>query len=317
MKTLRTKLLIGLAPTLAILLALGLWAIAMFHRLGGNIDVILRENYTSILAAEKMKEAIERMDSGLLFAVGGRDEYGRNQFEANRPRFLEQLQIEHANITLPGEKELAEAIESQFSQYIERCDRFFGLPAERRANVYFQELLPIFNKIRESADGVLALNQENMAAMDRQARTNAAMSIRLMTGALIAAVALAVLALMVLSRSIEKPIQAVTDGARCSLGASSTRSYRQPLETSSENWPLRLTIWPGPCGNIVSPGLHGSCVPRRRPRPRSTPFPIPWSWSIRSARSSKPIEPPGVCSAWSRPPNPPFPGSPPSHSKRS
>ena len=49
----------------------GLWAIIMFYRLGGNIDVILRENFTSILAAEGMKEAIERMDSGLLFAVGG------------------------------------------------------------------------------------------------------------------------------------------------------------------------------------------------------------------------------------------------------
>ena len=73
MKTLQTKLLLGLLPTLAILVVLGLWAIIMFYRLGGNIDVILRENYTSILAAEGMKEAIERMDSGLLFAVGGRD----------------------------------------------------------------------------------------------------------------------------------------------------------------------------------------------------------------------------------------------------
>ena len=70
MKTLQTKVLIGLLPTLAILVGLGLWAIVMFYRLGGNIDVILRENYTSILAAEGMKEAIERMDSGLLFAVG-------------------------------------------------------------------------------------------------------------------------------------------------------------------------------------------------------------------------------------------------------
>ena len=70
--TLQAKVLIGLLPTLAILMGLGLWAIAMFYRLGGNIDVILRENYTSILAAEGMKDAIKLMDSGLLFAVGGR-----------------------------------------------------------------------------------------------------------------------------------------------------------------------------------------------------------------------------------------------------
>ena len=62
MKTLQTKLLIGQLPTVAILVVLGLGAIVVIYRLGRNIDVILRENYTSILAAEGMKEAIERMD---------------------------------------------------------------------------------------------------------------------------------------------------------------------------------------------------------------------------------------------------------------
>ena len=85
MKTLQTKLLIGLIPTLAILVVLGLGAIIMIYRLGQNIDVILRENYTSILAAEGMKEAIERMDSGLLFAVGGRDRIGRDAIQCEPP----------------------------------------------------------------------------------------------------------------------------------------------------------------------------------------------------------------------------------------
>ncbi|MGZ3469556.1 MAG: HAMP domain-containing sensor histidine kinase, partial [Isosphaeraceae bacterium] len=65
-KTLRMKLMLGFLPLLAILIGLGLWAIAMFYGLGGNIDVILRENYRSVLAVERMKEALERMDSGLM-----------------------------------------------------------------------------------------------------------------------------------------------------------------------------------------------------------------------------------------------------------
>ena len=130
MKTLQTKLLLGLLPTLAILVVLGLWAIIMFYRLGGNIDVILRENFTSILAAEGMKEAIERMDSGLLFAVGGRDQHGREQFDANRPRFLEHLKVEQANITLPGEARARRFAGSICSaQYVEHAEQFFALPA--------------------------------------------------------------------------------------------------------------------------------------------------------------------------------------------
>ena len=217
MKTLQTKLLFGLLPTLVILVVLGLGAIIVIFRLGRNIDVILRENYKSILAAEGMKEAIERMDSGLLFSVGGRDRHGREQFNANRPRFEENLKIEQGNITVAGEQELADSLQALFGNYVEQAERFFALPeepAERRGEVYFRELLPTFDKIRESANGVLLLNQANMTAMDRRARTNAGLSIRLMVGALLAAVALAVGASLRLSRSILRPIQAVTDGAR-------------------------------------------------------------------------------------------------------
>jgi len=216
-KTLQTKLLIGQLPTLAILVVLGLGAIIMIYGLGRNIDVILRENYKSILAAEEMKEAIERMDSGLLFAVGGRDRIGREQFNANRPRFEENLKIEQGNITVPGEQELADSLQNLFGKYVEHAERFFALPAEpaeRRAQVYFGELLPTFDKIRECANDVLLVNQKNMTAMDLRARNNAWDSIRLMIGALLAAVLLAVGASLHLSRSILKPIQAVTDGAR-------------------------------------------------------------------------------------------------------
>ncbi len=35
-RTLRTKLLVGLTPLVAIMIGLGLWAIIMLDRLGGN-----------------------------------------------------------------------------------------------------------------------------------------------------------------------------------------------------------------------------------------------------------------------------------------
>ena len=174
MKTLQTKLLIGLLPTLAILVGLGLWAIVMFYRLGGNIDVILRENYTSILAAEGMKEAIERMDSGL--AVRGR----RPRAARPRPVRRESPAVSRASEDRAGEhhaarvkQALAESLDERFRQYVEHADRFFALPPdppERRAEVYFGELLPTFDKIRQDADEILVLNQENMTAMDRRAR---------------------------------------------------------------------------------------------------------------------------------------------------
>ena len=84
-KTLQTKLLIGLTPLLAVMVGLGIWATVMFSRLGGRIDVILKENYRSVLAAQGMKDALERMDSALLFAIGGEEEQAHSQFAESRP----------------------------------------------------------------------------------------------------------------------------------------------------------------------------------------------------------------------------------------
>src|SRR5262249_35614418 len=80
--------------------------------------------------------------------------------------------------------------------------------------IYFGELLKTFEGIHNRADDVLNLNQDNMTAMDRKARANSSRAIRLMVGALIGAIALAVGVSFRLSRSIQRPIRAVTDAAR-------------------------------------------------------------------------------------------------------
>src|SRR4051812_49860089 len=118
LSTLKTKLFLGLTPLLAIMIGLGLWAVAMLDHLGGRIDVILRENYDSVLAAEGMKEALERMDSALLFAINGQDERARAQFRRYRPVFEANLRKERNNVTLPGEQELADRLAALYQQYL-------------------------------------------------------------------------------------------------------------------------------------------------------------------------------------------------------
>ncbi len=323
MKTLQAKLLIGLVPTLAILVALGLWAVIMFYQLGNNIDVILRENFRSVLAAEGMTEAIERMDSGLLFEViermdsghafslDGRNDRGREQFDRNRPLFEKNLEIELGNITVAGEQEAADALRRLFGEYKAAADRFFALPAEpswRRAEVYARELEPTFNEIRKSADQVLRLNQENMKTMDRRARENAATSIRLMIVALIAAVALTVGVSLSLSRSILRPIHAVTDGARAlcrgeldQIVPAASRDELGDLAHAFNEMARTLREY-------RQAGTARLLRARGPPRRRSTHFPTP-SWSSTwPARSSRPIRRRAGCSASSRRRSPPSPG---------
>src|SRR4051794_29277547 len=110
LNTLRNKLLLGLTPLLAIMVGLGVWAVAMLGYLGGRIDVILRENYESVLAAEGMKEALERMDSAAQFALGGQDARAKGQFHDYQAMFQRNLEKQQKNVTLAGEQELTDRL---------------------------------------------------------------------------------------------------------------------------------------------------------------------------------------------------------------
>src|SRR5271157_5492653 len=191
-KTLRMKLMLGFLPLLAILIGLGLWAIAMFYGLGGNIDVILRENYRSVLAVERMKVALDRMDSGLMFAFSGRAQQAREQFDNSKQEFDRQLGVEQHNITVAGEKELVDELTAEYRGYLDLTTDYFDLhnaTTAGRANVYFSRLLPKFENLRKLEDRVLLLNQKNMEQMNEKALRYAANSTRLMIAALLVAVA--------------------------------------------------------------------------------------------------------------------------------
>ncbi|AGA29680.1 HAMP domain-containing sensor histidine kinase [Singulisphaera acidiphila] len=216
-RTLRTKLLVGLTPLVAIMIGLGLWAIVMLDHLGGRIDVILRENYDSVLAAEGMKEALERMDSATLFALSGRDQRAQSQFREYQSMLQKNLEKERSNVTLKGEQELADRLAALYETYLKQSETFYALPMEppeRRSEFYFAELFRTFTAIKNVADQVLEINQSSMLRESVKAREAAARSKQVMIAALLGSAAIAALIALQLSRSILEPIRAVTIGAR-------------------------------------------------------------------------------------------------------
>ncbi|MGC8643566.1 MAG: histidine kinase dimerization/phospho-acceptor domain-containing protein, partial [Isosphaeraceae bacterium] len=215
--TLRTKLLLGLTPLLAIIIGLGVWAVARFDDLGQGIDVVLRENYDSVLAAQGMKEALERMDSAAQFALNGQDERGRNQFRENQPAFQRNLEKEQRNVTLDGEQELADRLTSNYARYVEQTESYYAIPPSQiqaRSAYYYNNLYKTFMDIKHDADKVLEINESNMMVQNRQAHDAAARSKRVMIVAVLASAVVATLIAFVVSKSILVPIRAVTHAAR-------------------------------------------------------------------------------------------------------
>jgi hypothetical protein len=189
----RQKLSIGFGGLLLIILIIGIQSIIQLTKLGESIDVILRENYRSVIACQQMKEALERMDSGILFELLGYTQKGDELIRKNELAFEMALGVELHNITLPGEGEKANHLQDLFGKYKTALKRIEDsrVAISVRRNAYFTDLFPLFLQIKDTAGEILRMNQQNMSDANDAARNSAAtarkqMYILLLVGTIVA-----------------------------------------------------------------------------------------------------------------------------------
>ena len=173
---LRAKLLLGYAVFIAALVLLGAWSALRLHDMGKVSRRIMSENYDSVVAAQEMKESLERQDSAALFALIGAREKALTQLREHRARFDASFQKAANNITEIGEPDAIEAIRRERDVYYQRFDSFLsrttsGTQANDLAlrNEYFTQLEPQFNKLRAACEHLLQLNQRAMLAKSEAA----------------------------------------------------------------------------------------------------------------------------------------------------
>lgn len=206
---LRRKISLGFGGLLIIILVIGLQGILNLSKLGQSIDVILKENYRSVIACQQMKEALERIDSGLLFTLLGDARQGEELILKNEGVFEKALQVELNTITLPGEGEKATHLQELYGRYVAALDKVKdpSEPAAARREAYFADLLPLFGQIKTTADEILQMNQQNMNDANNQARDNASSAQRQMYLLLILGTLVAVMFIFFARRWILRPIQ--------------------------------------------------------------------------------------------------------------
>ncbi|MFN7976083.1 MAG: ATP-binding protein [Acidobacteriota bacterium] len=208
--TLRSKLLLSQLPLVAALLVLGIAGIMVARSLGQSSRAILQDNYRSVLAVQRMKESLERMDSGALFLVADHREEGEAQAAFHRARFEEELRVQEANITEEGERAATRKLREAWNDYGRRFDRLAALEGrEDRDAAYFSDLLPAFDAVKSAAAVVLDMNQ---AAMEHKS-DRAQRAARRFDGALVAvgvaATVAALLASLALTTRVLTPLRAL------------------------------------------------------------------------------------------------------------
>ena len=212
---LKTKLLLAQVPLALALLVLGAIAITTIGRLGLSSERILKDNYRTVLAVQRMKEAIERMDSAALFiALGHRDE-GMQLALPNRILFNAELEMQKNNITEQGEQQATEVLSARWGDFTVHYDRFLAEPPGRALQeLYFAELYPRFLAVKEGADQILAMNQDAMVRKSDEVRRFSQRLKSFITFAGLLAALAGIIASMVLTTRIIRPLSILTQTAR-------------------------------------------------------------------------------------------------------
>ncbi len=216
MNSLRRKLIFSYGLLIVIILAVSAWSVYHLVHLGRAIDVILVNNYKSILAAENMKESLERQDSAAMFFIASHTDKARQQFETNSEKFSQEFAIVANNITEKGEPEIISDIDAKYRAYRSALESFLHstAPSADESRVYFEKLEPQFVALKNRLDDLLHLNQQAMvAANDRAASTSARAEISTaVTTAL--ALTLALLFAWRFTRYVVAPLSILTEKAR-------------------------------------------------------------------------------------------------------
>lgn len=173
---LRGKLLTGYGIFILALMLLGAWSAWRLHEMGKVSRRIISENYDSVVAAQEMRESLERQDSAALFGLLDARDKAAIQLREHRARFDANFTKAANNITEIGERAAIETIRSDRDLYYQRFDSFFlrvqqASPSELIAlrSEYFKQLEPQFNKLRSDCEHLLQLNQRAMLAKSEAA----------------------------------------------------------------------------------------------------------------------------------------------------
>jgi signal transduction histidine kinase len=209
---LRSKLLLAQVPLALSLILVGYLSRRTITTLDHYAQDILKDNYLSVLAAQRMRDAADGlMELAANHALGQDDgSVGRTRARDN---FEHELRFQESNITEPGEGEMTARVRDSWQQYRTRLDELWAAPPSRAAAA-FVALEPPLLAVQHALDEILAVNQDAMVRKSNRARRDAGRMNGALLAATVAACLLGIVASTVLTTRLVRPLWVLRQAAR-------------------------------------------------------------------------------------------------------
>jgi signal transduction histidine kinase/HAMP domain-containing protein len=208
---LRTRLYLGLLPLLLLLIAMGGYAVFNCLQLSRAVEVTLVANYRALDATEEMKDAATLVNAALYVAQRGDALAARQQLSEQQARFARSLREQSMAAAGTPRARFVVAVDQAFSAQLALDNELV-----RRPNATLLEQRQTETALFGTLQALSALGQFDHGALRAElsrAGFTTRTTVRLLAGAMAAAIVLSLFLSFRLSRSLLRPIRALTASA--------------------------------------------------------------------------------------------------------
>ena len=211
--TLRAKLLLTQAPLGLALVLVGVASLSAIAALGRSPELILTNNYRSVLAAERMLNAERELNAFALARAAGKPANGLVRAQASA-RFEAELSAQESNITESGEAEATRGLRARWVDYQRTLEQVLSASAPARLDHYFEAFFPAATELQRAVREILEINQDAMQRKSDGAHRSAERTTALVVGAMSAAVAAGLFLSVWLMARLLRPLTALAHTVR-------------------------------------------------------------------------------------------------------
>lgn len=152
---------------------ISIWSILNLRRLSNAIEAIMEANYQSVVSAQSMTVALERQDSAELASMFSTSSSESEIFIYNQSEFLKALSRAEDNITEPEEPKILSTINGQYVEYVDKYHILSNIKESKgiqeASSYYYNNILPLFENIKQLTRDLLTVNQEAMLSKRNKA----------------------------------------------------------------------------------------------------------------------------------------------------
>lgn len=217
--SLRFRISFSYILLVSISIAITIWAIINFNRLGNSVDQIIRENYLNVIAAENIVRALEIKDNALAAIITNPSQKNIETYKQSKLDFFQWLQKTQERVYKTEQRSILDSISNLHQKYDEEAENLMMLVFDPKLQqiakgYHFNAIRPINEKLKEYCFTLIDINQKEMFEMDARAKKISGEATFAVLIASLIAVTLSILASIQFTRSIVEPAERLTETVR-------------------------------------------------------------------------------------------------------